>query len=234
MWTINSITPIDPEVAALTGTNFAGYGLGWGLQDSFGRKRVQHTGGVPGSVTLVSMIPELNLGVLVFTNQMSGAAIQAIGNQILDAWLGAPKRDWIDVLVARTQKRMAAARAVEDEAAKVAEKAGQPTLALDAYAGRYNDSWRGDANVRVAGDRLVLKISRTDKLEGPLTPYSGNIFIVRWNNRSLDADAYVRFEQGFDGRIQGMTMQAVSPATDFSFDFRDLDFRKVEAATTGD
>jgi CubicO group peptidase (beta-lactamase class C family) len=234
MWTINSVTPVDPEVAALTGTNFSGYGLGWGLQDSFGRKRVSHTGGVPGSVTLVSMIPELNLGVLVFTNQQSGGAIQAVGNQILDAYLGAPKRDWIDVLVARTQKRLAAAKAVEAEAAKVAESAGQPTLPLDAYAGRYNDSWRGDANVRIDGDKLVLKISRTEGLEGPLTPYSGNIFIVRWNNRGLDADAYVRFEQGFDGKIQGMTMRAVSPATDFSFDFQDLDFRRVEASAASE
>jgi hypothetical protein len=29
-----------------------------------------------------------------------------------------------------------------------------------------------------------------------------------------------------------MTMKAVSPATDFSFDFQDLDFRKIESAAT--
>jgi hypothetical protein len=63
-----------------------------------------------------------------------------------------------------------------------------------------------------------------------LVHYSGNIFIVRWKDRSLDADAYVRFEQGFGQQVTGMTMQAVSPATDFSFDFQDLNFKKVNPA----
>jgi CubicO group peptidase (beta-lactamase class C family) len=230
MWTVNTVAAQDPEAAALTGSNFSGYGLGWGLQDSFGHKRVAHTGGVPGTVTWVAMIPDLNLGVLVFTNQQSGGAMQAVGNQILDAYLGAPKREWVDLLVAMTQKRMAAAKQVEAEAAKMTESAGQPTLPLDAYTGSYHDSWRGDADVRLDDGKLVLRISRTRDLEGPLTPYSGNIFIVRWNNRGLEADAYVRFEQGYSGKIEGMTMKAVSPATDFSFDFQDLDFRKIESA----
>jgi hypothetical protein len=60
-----------------------------------------------------------------------------------------------------------------------------------------------------------------------LTPYSGNIFIVHWNDRSLNADAYVRFDQGYDAKITDMTMRAVSPATDFSFDFQDLHFSKA-------
>ena len=230
MWAVNTVLPIDPERAALSRTHFSGYGLGWGVQDTFGRKRVSHTGGVLGTVTWVTMIPELNLGLLVFTNQMSGAAMEVVGNQILDAYLGAPKRDWVELGMARTQKRRGAAEAVEAEAAKVAAAAGPPSLPLEAYVGVYRDSWRGDATVRREGDRLVLKFSRTEKLEGAMTPYSGNIFIVRWKERSLEADAFVRFAQGFDNRIEGMTMRAVSPATDFSFDFQDLDFRKQEPA----
>jgi hypothetical protein len=85
--------------------------------------------------------------------------------------------------------------------------------------------------VSLDSGKLVLKISHTEELQGPLTPYSGNIFVVRWNNRTLDADAYVRFEQGFDGRVEGMTLRPVSPETDFSFDFQDLDFRRIEAVT---
>ena len=230
MWTVSTVLPVDPERGAMSRSHFAGYGLGWGLQDTFGRKRVSHTGGVPGTVTWVTMIPELNLGILVFTNQQSGAAMESVGNQILDAYLGAPKRDWVAMASERTSKRMAETKAVEDEAAKVAVGSVQPTLPPDAYAGTYHDDWRGDATVRREGDKLVLKFSRTTQMEGPLTPYSGNIFIVRWNDRSLEADAFVRFAQGYDGKVQGMTMRAVSQATDFSYDFHDLDFRRVEGA----
>lgn len=227
MWTMNTITPLSPLSSSLYNTHFTGYALGWGVGDFLGYKRVAHTGGVLGTVTWVSMIPELKLGVLVFTNQQSGAAMESVGNQILDAYLRAPRRDWIGIALAHDRERDTGAKAVEDAAAKVEAAAGPPSLSLAAYAGVYRDPWRGDAAVRQDGDHLVLKFSHTQYLEGPLTPYSGNIFIVRWNDRSLNADAYVRFEQGFEGKIHGLTMQAVSPATDFSFDFQDLNFEKV-------
>jgi CubicO group peptidase (beta-lactamase class C family) len=232
MWTMNTITPVSPLSASLNRTHYSGYALGWFVEDRFGYKRVSHTGGVPGTVTWVSMIPELKLGVLVFTNQQSGAALESVGNQILDAYLGAPQRDWVAIASSNTRQRDTGARTIEEAAAKVAANAGPPSLPLDAYAGRYTDPWRGDATVRREGNRLVLKFSRTTGLEGPLTPYSGNIFIVRWNDRSIEADAYVRFEQSLGGKIggkiDGMTMKAVSPATDFSYDFHDLDFKRAD------
>ncbi|MDD4646475.1 MAG: DUF3471 domain-containing protein, partial [Bacteroidales bacterium] len=68
---------------------------------------------------------------------------------------------------------------------------------------------------------------RSPALTGVLLHYKGNTFIVRWNDRSMDADAYVLFQTGFDGKASGITMKAISPLTDFSFDFQDLEFRRV-------
>jgi len=231
MWSMTTIIPLNPAIAAITHTHFTGYGLGWELSDEFGYERIYHTGGVPGTVTWVTMIPELNLGILVFTNQEDGMAMEAVGHQILDAYLGAPKRDMVDMLSAFSKKRAAAAQKVVDEAASAVVGEAHPTLPLEKYAGTYIDPWRGAATITRNKDTLTLKFSHTDGLEGPLTPFSGNIFIVRWNDRSRKADAYVRFTQGFDGEIEGMTMKAVSPATDSSFDFQDLDFRKSQDAT---
>jgi hypothetical protein len=227
MWSINTVEPLDADMAALTRSHFLGYGFGWNISDEFGRKRVAHTGGVPGIVTWVSLIPELQLGVLVFTNQQDGAAMEAVGHQILDAYLGAPRRDWVAMAAAYRSKRLAQAAAIEAEATKTALTATPPTLALAAYVGRYDDPWRGGATVRLEGDKLVLKFGHTRELEGLLAPYAGNSFIVHWNNRALNADAYVRFTQGFGPMVEGMTLRAVSPATDFSFDFQDLNFRKI-------
>ncbi len=61
-----------------------------------------------------------------------------------------------------------------------------------------------------------------------MLPYKGNTFIVKWNERSFDADAYVMFDLDKDGKPAGMKMQAISPLTDFSFDFQDLDFKRVD------
>ena len=45
--------------------------------------------------------------------------------------------------------------------------------------------------------------------------------------RTLDADAYVTFTLKPDGTVDEVRMVAVSPLTDFSFDFQDLLFRPV-------
>lgn len=39
-------------------------------------------------VTQVTLIPELKLGIIVFTNQQEGAAFTAITNTIKDGYLG--------------------------------------------------------------------------------------------------------------------------------------------------
>ncbi|MGI8839206.1 MAG: DUF3471 domain-containing protein, partial [Caulobacteraceae bacterium] len=99
-----------------------------------------------------------------------------------------------------------------------------------AYVGIYRDPWRGEAAVRRVGDKLRLAFSRTHDMSGELKPYKDDLFVVRWDDRSLNADAWVRFGIGFDGAVNGFTMKAVSPITDFSFDFQDLDFTKSESA----
>lgn len=226
MWAMNTIMPVGSLKDGLYRTNFSGYALGWTVSDMLGRKSVAHTGAVSGGTTWITMVPELNLGVLVFTNEGSGIAMEAVGNRILDAYLGAPKRDWIAI----AQAYVAQHKGVSDEAVEAVAKRlssrPKPLLPLDEYAGRYTDLWRGGAEVRRDGNRLILKFSRTSQLEGELLAYEGNTFVVRWNDRSLDADAFVRFEQGFDGRINGITMRPISPSTDFSFDFQDLDLRR--------
>jgi CubicO group peptidase (beta-lactamase class C family) len=230
MWSEVTPEPLDPSIAALTGSFFKAYGLGWEISNQFGYRRVSHTGAVPGMTTWVAMIPELQLGVVVLTNEGDWFAMEAIGNQILDAYVGAPKRDWVDTASAVVKARQTAAQAAEDKVGSALVKPVLPSLPLGAYEGRYADAWRGVAIVRREGDRLVLKISRTRDLEGALTPLSGDIFVVRWNRRGLNADAYVRFTPKFGGGIENMTLQAISPATDSSFDFQDLDFRKLDAA----
>jgi CubicO group peptidase (beta-lactamase class C family) len=69
-------------------THFASYGLGWFLSDVKGYKQVTHTGGLAGVVTQVTLLPEMNLGIIVLTNQQSGAAFTAITNTIKDSYLG--------------------------------------------------------------------------------------------------------------------------------------------------
>lgn len=231
MWAPQTIMSVDPSAYELSRTHFAAYGLGWFLADLDGYKNVNHTGGVNGMASYVSMIPELNLGVVILVNQRSGEALFAIMNQILKTYTGAKQRDWVARFKVDAEQREATIRAAvaEAKADPVTEDSSAVNMPLAAYVGTYRDKWRGDATIRQQGDKLILKFSHTNDMEGPLTPVRPGIFAVHWNNRDIEADALVRFSPDFDGNIEVMTMRPISPLIDFSFDYKDLNFLKIAA-----
>jgi len=228
MWTPHTNLPPGGDRQLATHTHFMSYGLGWILEDTDGYERVWHNGGLPGMVTHVSLVPELNLGVIVLTNQQEGAALEAISLQIIEAYAGLAKRDWVALSKANRAKRQQQMKDADAKsAADLAGKGGWTAPNLHAYAGTFKDPWRGEATITQRGDSLELTFSHTNALTGPLTPVGVNLFVVRWKDRSLNADAYVRFATDYSGKAAGFTMQAVSAATDFSYDFQDLDFSRV-------
>jgi len=226
MWSPQTIVPV-PDAAAMTGTRFRDYGLGWFIEDYDGAERVTHTGGLIGMVSYVSLLPEQHVGLIVLTNQQSGAAMSAMMQTLLDAFLHQPPRDWVAVWQKRDAEQTKKAEAADRAADAAIEAAGgHAFLPLDAYVGVYHDPWRGDVTVRKQGDRLRMVFSRTTDMQGDLQAMKGNVFAVRWDDRSLKADALVNFRTGLDGAVSGMTMAPLSPTTDFSFDFQDLDFTR--------
>jgi hypothetical protein len=63
-----------------------------------------------------------------------------------------------------------------------------------------------------------------------MTPWQHDTFTVRWDDRSLNADAFVTFTLDMDGHITEARMQPISPLTDFSFDFQDLRLAPLKPA----
>jgi len=229
MWTAQTITPLGdppPPLAALK-ANFAAYGLGWGLTDYRGKKVVSHTGGLPGYVSRVALVPDLKLGVVVLTNQESGGAFQSIVYRIFDHYLGAPETDWTAAF--RTLEEQGKARAAEVEKQQAAGRAvdSKPSLPIAKYAGRYDDPWYGEATIGQESGKLVLRFTHTPALTGDLEHWQYDTFKVRCRDRSLNADAFISFALKPDGAIEQMKIVPVSPLTDFSFDFQDLLFTPV-------
>jgi hypothetical protein len=70
-----------------------------------------------------------------------------------------------------------------------------------------------------------MRFTNTPVLVGDMEHWQYDTFIVRWRDRELRADAYVTFALRPDGTIERARMEAVSPETDFSYDFQDLDLR---------
>ena len=221
------MTPIPVGGRTLPGLehlrpNISGYALGFGISDYRGQLRLQHSGGLPGYVSLVTMIPSRKLGVVVLTNQESTDAFNAITLKAIDYYLGATEIDYLSRFAAmRDSARAQLARAATQVSAARDSTSG-PSLPLARFAGRYDDAWYGDVTIAPENGKLVMRFGHTPQLVGDLVHWQHDTFLVRWRDRELRADAYATFSLNPDGTIDALKMAPASPDVDFSFDFQDL------------
>ena len=196
--------------------------MGLNVRDYRGMRMWTHTGGLPGYVSRVMMLPDAKLGVAVLTNQESGEAFDAIAYRVVDHYLGAPATDWIEGFRAASARGEAQIAESEKKAALARDATSKPSLPLERYAATYEDAWYGDIAITLEQGRLVMPFSRTPSLIGDLEHWQHDTFVVRWRDRELRADAFVTFALNPDGSIDQAKMRAARAATDFSFDFQDL------------
>ena len=224
------VTPIPiadpPAELAAQRMNFCGYALGFRVNDYRGRRLVSHGGWLTGYVSRLVMVPELELGIAVLTNQESSEAFNAVVYAILDQAMGAAPTDWVSAyLKVRDRGRAATAEAMKKTQAKRGAPV-KPSLALADYARTYEDAWYGPIVITLEGAgeaaHLVMSFAKTPGMIGDMEHWSRETFVVRWRDRELRADAYVTFSLDPDGAIVEARMRAVSPDTDFSYDFHDL------------
>ncbi|MFV5688373.1 serine hydrolase [Flavobacterium sp. ZT3R25] len=228
MWQLQTIIPVTTKPPY--NTHFSGYGLGWFLSDIKGYKQASHTGGLEGIVTQVTLLPELNLGIIVLTNQQSGAAFTAITNTIKDSYLGIKSDDYITIYSNRLKSNVATADKVTDEVWTTVAKNKKDKIKIDfnTFTGIYNDKWFGDITLSQKKGKLYFASKRSPQLSGEVFFYKENNFVVKWNNAYFHADAHLFFECDATGKAVIIKMKPISELTDFSYDFQDLDFKRVQ------
>lgn len=227
MWTPQTIVraPRGPY-----NTHFTAYGLGWFLSDVNGHFQVTHTGGLLGIVSQVTLLPEMNLGIIVLTNQQSGAAFTAITNSIKDAYFGIRDKDRIEEY---NQRRLKMEQAEDSLLVQIEKDIRLQSRSKKAapdngnFTGTYQDPWFGKVFITLQKDGLHFRAEKVTDLTGKMSFYKGTTFVVRWNDASLKADAFVNFNLDTEGKAKGFLMSPVSPLTDFSYDYQDLNFERV-------
>ena len=230
MWMPHINIPVrtpPPGMSALK-TNFVAYGLGWFINEYRGHKLVWHTGGLPGFVTRVTMVPDSKIGVIVLTNQESGAAFQAITYYILDNLFNTIDTDWIGKYNEMVSKLRNEADQKVADMDSLRNKDSEPSLPLEKYAGKYQDKWYGTVEIKYENGKLNMSFDHTLELNGELEHWQYDTFVARWKDRTLHGDAFVTFSLNPDGSVANIKMEKFRPDTDFSFDFQDLDLEPVK------
>lgn len=192
MWQPNIMLPISENVSKNSPTrHFNAYGMGWFMYDYYGRKVLNHSGGLDGMLSYTVLIPEENVGFVVLTNSES-PAFTIMMNKIRDMFVDAPKRDWN----AEAKTQVAAIKAAADEERSKVDAARvlntRPTLDLAKYAGTYSSEMYGDVIVTEENGKLVLRLGPAPNFVADLEHWHYDTFQIHWR-RSV----HYNFQRGF-------------------------------------
>ena len=224
MWNPVVLMPVPkvPEALKLTQPMFNTYALGWDVTDYRGAKLIWHGGAVFGFLTAVVLLPDKNVGFSIQINSEDGELIRGLMYELLDHYLGLPRTDWVTKFQQFKQQRVSEAlkalKTQETSPAKVG-----PSLPAARYAGTYTDPWYGNIEVSESGGQLHIDFKSTPRMAGALEHYQYDTFITRLDDKTIEP-AYVTFSLDADGKVNRVTMKAVSPIADFSYDYQDLLF----------
>jgi CubicO group peptidase (beta-lactamase class C family) len=162
--------------------HFGLYGLGWFLEEYTGRKIVAHTGGVNGFVTSVCLIPEEKLGIIVFTNTDANSFYEALRNEIEDAYLGLPYRNYSKVYLGFQKTDEAENEKVIKSIRDTVAMNLKTDLPLTAYAGEYVHDVYGKMNIKIEEGKLIMRFEHHKGRWGTLEPLGGNRFFCTYSD----------------------------------------------------
>lgn len=228
MWTIQTVLP--NYVSERYNTHFNGYGLGWLLNDVKGNLVAMHTGGLPGMLSQVTLVPDLNLGIVVLTNTESGGGSLAfaVSRAITDSYFGLDDAHWIDNRARSLNKNVSTVDEVTKKVWEKVDSVRNIKIKNEDYIGMYEDKWFGKMDVFIKGKQLWIKSLRSPKLNGPMYFYDTNTFAIKWEYQDMNCDAFAIFSFKERGKARSFIIKGISPSIDFSFDFGDLNLIRVE------
>lgn len=146
----------------------------------------------------------------------------------MEAYIGAERKDWISIGKERAQQRGSESDSVTTLVWETVAKAETENINYADYIGIYEDNWFGKIEVFLKEDQLWFKSYRSPKLNGPMRFYKANTYAIKWKYKDMNADAFAMFNLDEQGKAQSIQIKGISPNIDFSFDFQDLDLKRVE------
>ena len=199
------------------------YALGWNMYYWGRHKIATHTGGLSGMISRVMLIPGRRTGFVILTNAES-AAMGALTNYLRDWYTDSDTADYVTRFSAPSENFDEAAWERHLDSLHV--RGTTPSLPPARVAGTYRDAWYGDVSIAQESGGLVIRFSHSPAFTGDLTHWHHDTYRVRFRVRNIP-DAWVQFQLTPEGTVDRITMKAVSPATDFSFNWHDLDLQPV-------
>ncbi len=228
LWTPHMPMPIAKRRRDWDNNHFYAYGYGWRLADVDGVWSVSHTGTLSGMYSAMTLLPDKKAGFVVLINGDAADARTAL-TQVLVKHFTAPGQGRS---VAWYADALAADLATEPPARGEASRTDTSSRQLvtvnemSRQLGSYRDPWFGEVSICERDGRVVFSASKSPMLTGDVMRV-GKRHLVDWHEDSVDAEAWLTFAKA--GTATTLAMAKVDPEADFSYDYEDLAFTRIDA-----
>ena len=201
-------------------THFTLYGLGWGFQDYEGKELIQHTGGVNGFVTSVTLVPEEKLGIVVLTNNDQNPFFASLKWEILDAYLELPYRNYDSTFYESFNRRKSGKEKFVKEMRDSVSMKINPTFELKTLEGKYENEVYGYVELIKKENTLEMKLEHHSNVSGKLEFINENRFLCTYSDPTYGIKV-IPFEIT-DGKVNSLTL-----SVDDFIEFTTYEFNKV-------
>jgi hypothetical protein len=160
-----------------------GYGLGWMLDVYRGHRRVHHGGGIDGFITMVTLLPDDDLGIVSFVN--AGVGLPGlVNNVVIDRVLDLPAIDWLGEALAEREKAEKAGAEAKERQAATRIAGTKPSHPVADYAGEYGHPGYGLLRIEVADAKKGTLEATYNGMKLPLEHWHYDV----WNGAESDGD----------------------------------------------
>ncbi|KYP15744.1 serine hydrolase [Flavihumibacter sp. CACIAM 22H1] len=224
LWKIIRPMPISKVDSLIrpSQADFWGYASGFRSYNYGKYKVIGHGGALSGFVSQIALVPDLNLGVVVLTNQASTAAYWSIIYQVLDYYMGNPSFDWLGGYKRIQDSAVARALARKKDLSILRATGDKPSLALEKYAGSFTEPLLGRATIKMEDQGLVLRFDNTEHMVADLRYFQYNNFIASFRGMGVPTEAYISYGLKADGSVDRVRVLVDDPASQLDFSEMEL------------
>ncbi len=204
------------------GKLFSAAALGWFVGTYNFDRQLTHSGGLPGFILNLSLLPEKNLAVIVLTNSETVLPF-ATTNYLMDLFAdtakqdvdpGKPSNDWVARYLPYNKKEEKEPIAISDMPAPY-----NPVV----LAGTYEDKMYGKAKVEVIGGMPYLTLLPAKNLfYSKMEFVKGHTYRIKFNDPFLP-EGTITFDTDSNNYRKGFTIDLPNP----DFHFYNLDFKRT-------
>lgn len=196
------VKPSFSEAAPINENSGFCYTLGWDRYNYLGKIIIEKGGALDGVRSVVTLVPELKLGIVVLANLNLSLLPEKIRAHFLELYVG--KDASIDLEKSFAESEEAIVKLMQPIAKP--KDVLPPPLPIKAYAGSYTNQLYGVFHVIKNGNELAVEAGDSG-YRASLTHWSNNTFSLKWP-RVNAASELVTFVLGPEGKVSEMQTES--------------------------